>query len=299
MKILITGGSGLVGSRLTNHLINQGHDVRILSRKRFRHLHASVFEWNPSDNYIEDGALHGVDAVVNLAGAGVADRPWTEQRKKALLRSRVDSANCLFHHLQLLDDRPAVVVNASAMGIYGYGGEEEVFTEMSPNGQDFLAKVCVEWERAALQFSTLSTRLVLLRIGMVLDDKGGALKKMARPIKFCVGSPLGSGDQMISWIHVEDMYRMIEFAMFNSALHGAYNAVSSHHVSNKEFTKTLASVLKRPIMLPHVPEFLLKLLLGEMSDIVLKGSVVSNQKIIESGFQFKFDKLEGALKDLL
>jgi len=289
----------LVGSRLTNYLNGKGHEVSVLSRKKFRHLHATVFEWNPKENYIEDGALHEVDAIVNLAGAGVADKPWSTERKKVLMDSRINSAKCLFENLKNLNNFPSVIVNASAVGYYGYGHADHLFNEEEDSGADYLAEICVKWEEAANQFLKLDTRLVKLRIGMVLDEKGGALKKIKQPIQLFAGAVLGSGDQMISWIHAEDMYRMIEFTIENKNVSGAYNAESQPSVSNKEFTKTLAEVIKRPLFLPNVPSFVLKMMLGEMSEIVLRGSSVSNEKIKAAGFKFKFEDLKAALVDLL
>lgn len=299
MKILIAGGSGLVGSRLTNHLIAQGHQVNVLTRKKFRHLKASVYEWKPSENYIEEGALDQVDAVVNLAGAGVADKPWTTSRKRLILESRVQSADCLYANLEKMDTPVPVVVNASAIGYYGFGNAERLFHEQDVAGSDYLADVCVKWEAAADRLSYLGVRLVKIRIGVVLDEKGGALKKMSQPVKYYMGAPLGSGDQMISWIHVEDMYRMIQYAIETPSLKGTYNAVSSPPISNKEFTKVLGEVLNKPVFLPNVPSFVLKLMLGEMSTIVLQGSSVSNEKIKATGFEFKYLDLKEALLDLL
>ncbi|WP_109832994.1 TIGR01777 family oxidoreductase [Reichenbachiella versicolor] len=299
MKVVIAGGSGLVGSRLTNYLISKGYEINILSRNKFRHLNAAVYEWNPTKNYIEKGALDGVTAVVNLAGAGVADKSWTEERKQLLLDSRVHSAECLFHNLESLVKKPKVVINASAIGYYGYGSASQLFSEQDSSGSDFLADVCVQWERAADRFTALNIRLVKMRIGVVLDAKGGVLRKMKKPIQMMVGAPLGDGEQMISWIHGEDICRMIEFAIEKEDARGAYNAVSNPPVSNSEFTTTLANVLKRPLILPNVPAFAMRLMLGEMSEIVLKGSSVSNEKIKSLGFDFKHTNLKNALIDLL
>lgn len=299
MNVLIAGGSGLVGAHLTTHLVNDGHSVRHLSRKRYKHLQAEVYEWDLSKKTIEPKALENIDAVVNLAGAGVGDQKWSKNRKAEILESRVDAVDCLYQNLSKLEVKPKVIINASAIGYYGNLPFEQVSKESDPSGDSFLAKVCVAWEKEAERFKELGCRLVIPRIGVVLSDRGGALAKMIQPIQFFVGAPLGSGNQMVGWIHISDLCQMISTAIVDENYFGVFNAVGTNPVTNTELTKAIGKKIHRPVFLPNVPSVILKLILGAMAGIALEGNVISNQKLLDVGFTFKFDNINQALDELL
>lgn len=297
-RVLITGGSGLIGSRLTGLLLSKGIEVVHLGRRE-RKGQIPVFTWDIEKGLFDLRALAGVDAIVHLAGAGIADKPWTARRKQEILESRTQSTALLHKTLRDNPHQVTTVVCASAIGYYGFGGSEETFEESSRPGKDFLAEVVKAWEAEAEKISELGIRLVKIRIGIVLSAEGGALKEMAKPVKWNVGAPLGKGTQMMSWIHIDDLCRMFLFALENQAIDGVYNGVSPEPVSNRELTYAVAAALGKKIWLPPVPGFALKLLLGEMADLVLKGSRVSAKKIISAGFDFRFKDIEAAVKDLL
>ncbi|MCV9388594.1 TIGR01777 family oxidoreductase [Reichenbachiella ulvae] len=299
MIILITGGNGLVASHLTASLSSKGHNVRLLSRSKFQHLSAEVFEWDINNDYIEEGALDDVEVVFHLAGAGIADEKWTEERKKVILDSRVESTKLLCRKLAEMNKKPRVFVGASAMGFYGYEDFSHWSKEGDPSGKGYLADITSAWEEAADPIKEMGIRLVHARIGMVLSDRGGALIKMAEPIRWLVGAPLGSGKQICNWIHVEDLVEMLIFFMNNEKIEGPYNAVASNPVTNAQLTKMIARSIRRPLWLPNVPAFVLKIILGEMAEIVLEGHHLSNQKVLDSGFQFKYDNAQKAVEDIL
>ncbi len=297
-KILVTGASGLVGSRLTEMLLEKGHHVSHLGRSKKTGSIPS-FVWNVENKSIDLQALEGVDTIIHLAGAGIADQRWTAQRKKEILESRTHSTQLLVDTLKNQRHAVKTFVGASAIGYYGFGQGEEVFTEESKAGSGFLADVTREWEEQTDTIATLGLRLVKLRIGIVLSEKGGALAEMAKPIRFGVGAPLGSGKQYLSWIHIDDLCAMFIRAAEDQSLQGVYNGVGTNWVTNAELTKAIAHILNRPLWLPNIPTFVMNLILGEMAGMVLNGSKVSSEKIQKTGFQFKYLKLNAALKSLL
>lgn len=297
-KILVTGASGLVGSRLTEMLLEKGHHVSHLGRSKKTGSIPS-FVWNVENKFIDLQALDGVDTIIHLAGAGIADQRWTAQRKKEILESRTHSTQLLVDTLKNQRHTVKTFVGASAIGYYGFGQGEEVFTEESKAGSGFLADVTREWEEQTNTIATLGLRLVKLRIGIVLSEKGGALAEMAKPIRFGVGAPLGSGKQYLSWIHIDDLCAMFIKAAEDQSLHGAYNGVGTNWVTNAELTKAIAHILNRPLWLPNIPTFVMNLILGEMAGMVLNGSKVSSAKIQKTGYQFKYLELNEALKSLL
>lgn len=294
-KILITGASGLVGSRLTNLLLEAGHEVVHLGRTK-KSGRVKTFTWNIQEGIIDDEAFNGVDAVVHLAGAGVADKRWTPKRKLEILESRTQSTALLARYLEK-HQQVKTVVSASAIGYYGFGLTDHEFTEASNPGNDFLAQVVKAWEGEVDKIE--NRRTVKLRIGIVLSDKGGALKEMMTPIRLNVGAVLGTGNQFISWIHIDDLCRMFIKALEDNAMQGVYNATGPYAVTNREFTKAIAKKIDKPLWLPAVPSFILKLMIGEMADLILNGSVVSSSKIQKAGFSFRFPTIETALNDLL
>jgi len=296
--ILITGASGLVGSRLTELLIEHGYHVSHLSRSNKKGL-TPTFIWDVEKKYIDPKAFEGVDIIIHLAGAGVADKRWNEKRKKEILESRTHSTGFLFEKLKEYKHQVKTFVSASAIGYYGFTLGDELFTEESNPGNDFLAQVVKEWEAEADQVNSLGVRVAKIRTGIVLSKKDGALEKMALPIKMFVGSPLASGKQYISWIHIDDLCGIFIEAMNNDKTTGAYNGVAPHPVTNKEMTIEVAKVLKRPLWAPNVPAFVLKIMVGEMANNVINGSNVSSFKIENEGYRFRFPDLDQTLKDVL
>lgn len=297
-SILITGASGLIGARLTEMLLADGFQVVHLGRSKKEGTVPS-FTWDVNWGVMDAEALNGVDAIIHLAGAGIADKPWTEKRKQEIRDSRTKSTRLLFDQLKKSNHTVKTFISASAIGYYGLDDNETVFTEESKPGSDFLASVVKNWEAEIDHIRELNIRTVKIRIGIVLSEKGGALKEMANPVRWGVGAPLGSGKQYMSWIHIDDLCRMFVFALKHEHLQGAYNGVGRSWVTNKELTQAIAKALKKPLWLPPVPGFVLKLMLGEMADLVLKGSKVSGEKMIQAGFTCHYPDLDGALISLL
>jgi uncharacterized protein len=297
--VLITGASGLVGERLTEMLLASGWKVRHLGRKQRSEKGVETFTWDIHKKEIDGRAVENVDAIIHLAGANVADKRWSDARKKEIIESRTDSAALLFEAIRKSGAQPAVFVSASAVGYYGTNAGNHVFVETDKSGTDFLSEVTRKWEAAADRFSELNVRVVKLRIGLVLSDKGGALAPIAKTVKAYIGSPLGSGKQYMSWVHIDDLCNIFIFAAENSSLHGPYNCVSPEPVTNAEFIAEVARRLDRPMIAPRVPAFVLKTMFGEMSTVVLDGQKASAEKIQSAGYRFRFPALKDALGDLL
>jgi uncharacterized protein (TIGR01777 family) len=297
-KILITGASGLIGTRLTEMLLQKGYQVSHLGRSK-KSGSVPSFVWDVDKGIVDQQALEGVDTIIHLAGAGVADKRWTESRKKEILESRTKSSALLYKTLANAKHSVQSVISASAIGYYGFGFGEEVFTEDSQAGNDYLAQVTKQWEESLDKISSLSLRVVKLRIGIVLSDKGGALVEMAKPIRWGIGAPLGNGKQYLSWIHLDDLCAMFLKAMEDETMQGAYNAVSGEWITNKALTQLIAKVLKRPLLLPNVPGFIMRIIIGEMAVIVVNGSKISADKIKKTGFLFRYSNLEQALENSL
>jgi len=296
-KILITGASGLVGSHLTEMLLQKGYQVSHLGRTK-KSGTVKSYVWNVDKNEFDAEALAGVDTIIHLAGAGVADKRWNEERKKEILESRTKSTALLYETLKNGNHSVKAVVSASAIGYYGFCLDERIFHEDSTPGTDYLAQVTRQWEESVDNITSLNIRVAKLRIGIVLSDQGGALVEMAKPIRFGVGAPLGTGKQYLSWIHIDDLCAMFIKAAEDDQMHGAYNAVCDW-ITNKAITKSIAKVLNRPLWLPPVPGFIMNLIVGEMAVIVVNGSKVSSDKIRKTGFTFQHPELNEALKDLL
>lgn len=299
LKVLITGGSGLVGTLLSEKLTHEGYEVVHISRHKSNFSKYKIFMWDVSKGLIEDGAFENVKHIIHLAGAGVADKKWTDKRKMELASSRIDSANLIFKYLKSSSHKVESFVSASAIGIYGFDTGGILQTEDRIQlGDDFLATLTKKWEAAADQFSDLNIRVVKLRFGLVLSEQGGLLGKLVPIANAGLSSAFGSGDQMMSWIHVKDLVEIFNDTLKNNKINGTYNAVAPNPVSNKEFLKSLAGVLDKPYFLPNTPKFILKLFFGEMSSAITGGNKVSSKKIEELGFSFQFSEISSALKDL-
>lgn len=298
-KVLISGGTGSIGSLMADFLHRQGHEVGLLSRSEKNDGTFKTYKWNIKDNYLDPEALESCDYIIHLAGAGIADKAWTAGRKKEIIESRVLSTDLLYNQVKKHKTPLKAFISASAVGYYGQVTSNKNFTEKDKSANDFVGKTCFLWEQAAEQFEDLGIRTVRLRIGVVLMEKGGALEKMVQPIRMGFGSPLGSGKQYIPWIHVDDLIGMFYKALTSDDMSGAYNAVAPEPANNADFTRILARVLNKKLWLPNVPAFVLKALLGDRASLVLKGSRVSSQKIESTGFTFKYTSLEPALKNLL
>ncbi len=296
-RILITGGTGLVGTRLTELLMQRGYAVAHLSRQA-RAGAVPAFSWDVEKGKLDERAMENTDAIIHLAGAGVADARWTPARKKEILDSRVESTRLLGTYLPKHKNITAVV-SASAIGYYGFNVSEGWLAETAHPGTDFLATVTRAWEAELDQLAQPHLRIVKLRIGIVLSAKGGALAEIAKPVQWGVGAALGTGSQYMSWIHMDDLCGMFIHALENKNMHGAYNAVGPQPATNREVTKAIAAALGKPLWLPPVPGFVLRLMVGEMAAMVLGGSRVSPDKILQTGFTFQFPELRGAVQNLL
>lgn len=304
--ILITGGTGMVGQQLTGVLLSKGYDVIWLSRasgkKEIDGKTIRIASWNLKEQTIDETAIQHADHIIHLAGAGVADKRWTTKRKQEILDSRTQSSALLVKALQTIPNKVQSVVSASAIGWYGPDEDNTLgssFTEDMPAYPDYLGNTCKAWEESIASVTELGKRLVKLRIGIVLSTTGGALAEFKKPLKGGMAAILSSGKQMISWIHVHDLCNMFLYAIENQSMQGTFNAVAPHPVSNKELTLTLAKQKNGSLYIPfHVPAFLLKMILGEMSIEVLKSATVSSRKIEEQGFRFEYPTVQQALRDL-
>jgi uncharacterized protein (TIGR01777 family) len=297
MKVIISGASGLVGAALTESLRGDGHTVARLVRPGGA-ASAGDIRWDPASGFINLDAMEAADAVVNLNGASIGGGRWTPTRKKLLHTSRVDSTRFLVASLARLKQKPRVLLSASAIGYYGNRGDE-IVTESSAGGTDFLAKLSQDWEAEALRAQTSGIRTVLQRFGIILSAKGGALTQMLTPFKLGIGGRLGSGKQWMSWVALDDVVGILRAALSNEQVSGPVNVVAPNPVQNSEFTRVLASVLHRPAIFP-APAFALRIALGEMADALL----LSSQRVQAKGppavgYTFRYENLEPALHAIL
>lgn len=291
-KILIAGGTGLVGKQLSKTLTEQGHVVSVLSRNP---KGKDQFFWNPSEGKIDESCLEDVEVLINLSGAGIADQRWTDSRKKELYDSRIGTNTFLAQQIEKIP-KLEHFITSSGINAYGFDNPEMEYSESDPFGTDYVSQLVKEWEESADQFN-VKCKVAKIRTAIVLDPNGGALTKMLTPIKMGIGSPLGSGEQTMCWIHSEDLAQLFSHVIEHK-LEGAFNAIGGY-CSNKEFMQSISSELNKPFWFPSVPAFSLKLLFGEMAILLLKGMKASNKKIISTGFTFKYENLKDALKDVL
>ncbi|HEX8710070.1 MAG TPA: TIGR01777 family oxidoreductase [Pyrinomonadaceae bacterium] len=297
MRILVTGSTGLVGSALIPALQEKGYQVIRLVRSAADQSAERIY-WNPVEGTLNAAQLEGLDAVVHLAGESIAEGRWTAAKKARIRESRAKGTRLLSETLARLDRKPATLLSASAIGFYGSRGDE-VLTEQSASGSDFLAEVCREWELSTQPAAQSGVRVVNLRFGVILSRAGGALAKMLPPFRMGVGGKLGSGKQYMSWIALDDVVGVLEFALVNEHLRGPVNVVAPGPVTNAEFTKMLGRVLSRPTLFP-VPAFAARIAFGEMADaILLASNRVEPARLKETGYQFKYPDLEAALRHVL
>lgn len=296
-KIVITGGSGLVGSHLTDMLLSRGHEVVHLGRKS-RSSRVKSYSWDIHKGIIDPEALRGATHIIHLAGAGVANHRWTDAYKKEIYNSRILSTRLLYEAIKNQTDiRLKKFISASAIGIYG--NHTPPFTkEDAPHAANFLAHVCSDWEKEASRFEDLNVPVAIIRIGVVLAREGGFVKEVSKPVNANVGAVLGDGQQATSWIHIHDLCRIFLRALEDDSFTGAWNGVAPAPVSHAELTHLLAKALKKPIWLPNVPRFAMKLLFGEMHTMLLAHQHISAQKLVNSGFRFRFETAADALADL-
>jgi uncharacterized protein len=307
--VLITGGTGSIGKALTQKLLEKGYEVIVLSREASSMMNdgsqnkIKIANWDLEKQTIDENAIRSADHIIHLSGANVAEKRWTEKRKKEIVESRTKSSELIVKALKEIPNKIKTVVSASAIG--WYGPDEKIppikyFVETDPPDNDFLGETCRLWEESIEPVKQLNKRLVKIRTGIVLNNGKGALKEFSRSLKFNIAAILGSGDQMVSWIHIDDLCRIYIDAIENENLNGVYNAVAPTPVNNKKLTLELARKLKGKRSIPiHVPEFILKIALGEMSVEVLKSCAVSSDKIKNTGFQFLYPGIESALGELL
>ena len=293
-NVLICGGSGLIGTELSKFLRARGFYVSIFSRSNSE----TNYRWDPAIGYLNPDILKSVDAVINLAGTSIISRSWSRKRKKEILESRVKSIQLLHKKFIELKIRPSVYISASAIGFYKFS-IDKIMTEEDGPGKDFLSYVAYHWEKEAHKIADLGIRTNILRIGLVLTNEGGVLPLLHFLTKFYLGTSLGDGKQIMSWIHIYDLCNLMYTMIINNKYLGIYNAVSPFAVSNSEFQSTLSETLAKKNILPNVPSFLLRLILGERANLLLEGNHASAEKLLNYSFRFRYPKLKLALENLL
>ncbi len=297
MNILITGGTGLIGKSLVKNLRERNHNVRILTRKK--NNNPNEFYWNTDEKFIDPKAFENLDSIIHLAGANISEK-WTADYKKELFTSRIDTANLLKDYCVKQNVHLKAFISASGINYYGTFTSDKLLKENDGIIQnDFLAKLCEDWEEAADNFSDLSDRVVCLRTAMVLAKNGGAFPMLKKTVDFNIGSAVGSGKQWMNWIHTDDLVNMYIFAVENSDLNGKFNAVADQTPTNEQFMKSLAAISNKFVLPINVPSFVMKTVFGEMSSIILEGTRASNEKIKSLGFDFEFSTPEAAFTDLI
>ncbi|WP_289045884.1 TIGR01777 family oxidoreductase [uncultured Olleya sp.] len=298
MRILITGATGLIGTEIVKQCHNQNIDVNYLTTSKSKLSNADHYKgflWNPSKNEIDVECLKDVEAIIHLVGASISKR-WTEAYKKTIVLSRIQTSQLLFNTLKNTTHQVKHIVSASAIGIYPHSLTNYYTEDFNKVSTSFLGQVVKQWEQAVNAFSVLDIAVSKIRIGLVLSSKGGALPEMAKPIKFGAGAAFGSGKQWQSWIHVQDLSSLFLHVLTNR-LEGVYNGVAPNPETNKELTKAIAKQLKRPLILPNIPRFAMRLVLGEMHILLFESQRVSSKKIEDTGFHFKHYNVQSALEE--
>lgn len=296
MHILLTGGTGLIGRQLCRHWLSQGHSLTVWSRRPEKVARLCGTQVRGVGR-LEDIGQQEVDAVINLAGAPIADRLWTHRRKALLWNSRIKLTETLLAWLESREQKPQLLISGSAVGWYGDGGERELTEHTPPVSEDFASQLCIAWEETAQRAEALGIRVVLVRTGLVLSAEGGFLSRLLLPFKVGLGGPIGNGRQWMPWIHIDDQIALIDFLLHQKDARGPYNACAPKPVRNREFAKTLASVLHRPAFMP-MPAFALRVGLGELSLLLLGGQRAMPTRLLAAGFTFRFTDLRAALDDV-
>ena len=295
-NVLLTGGTGFVGKYLTDVLIEAGFSVSILSRSnRESTPRVTYYKWDLKKNYIDKNAVLNADYIIHLAGEGIVEKRWTKRRKRAIIESRVRPVEMIYSILEMNNKKLEAFISASGIGIYGAITSHKICTENTPPADDFLGITCQKWENAADKIGSLNIRTVKIRTGIVFGKNEGFLKKMVPTFKSGFGAVLGSGKQYLPWIHIEDLCQIYLKSIEDTKLEGAYNACVTDNTTNSRFSKTMAKLYDYSIWIPKVPAFVLKILLGQMSEAILTGQRVSSEKIQKTGFEFQFTDLEKTL----
>ena len=292
---LITGGSGLIGSRLIKCLRTEGYQVRILTRSKSLASTSGYHFWSVENNLLDEPVLKGVDHIIHLAGTNIGAQRWSSYRKREILDSRVKTLHFLFDKIKTGQSSIKTLISASGVGYYGALTSDHIFTEQDPAADDFLGQTCLHWEQAAEMFQDIQARTVMMRTPMVLSKDGGALPRLMWPVKLGVAAPLGHGRQYMPWIHIDDLVAVYLKALTDSSMVGPFNAAASEQPTNREFMKITARIHHKPFWMPPVPSFIFKIIYGDMASILLEGSRVSNDKLLTSGFKFRYSKLSDAL----
>jgi uncharacterized protein (TIGR01777 family) len=294
MNILVTGGTGFIGSALSSELNKSGHTVTVTTRRKTGS--GKMLTWNPPDIILSE-KISSFDAIVNLVGDSIYSSRWTREKKNLIRSSRIGTTQALVRSIIKSAQPPQLLISASAVGYYGPRGDEDISEDTSP-GSDFLAGICKDWEAEAMIAGEIGVRVVIVRFGLVLGPGGGALQKMLPAFKAFAGGHLGSGRQWMSWVHVEDVADIIKYCIENKSVQGPYNVCAPHPVTNREFSSALGKVLGRPSLLP-VPGFALKAALGEFGDVLLTGQKVKPERILKAGYRFKYTEIDSALRSIL
>lgn len=301
--VMVTGGTGMIGTALTEVLLEKGYKIIILTRnpEKQKHVHAnlSYAAWNVEHQTIDKKAIEAADHLIHLAGAGVADKRWTKKRKKEIADSRIKSGELLVKCLREQPNKIKTVIGISGIGFYGPDVSDKAFIETDPPFKDFLGNTCKQWEESIEPVKQSGKRLVILRTGIVLSNAGGAIKEFKKPLKFGFATILGSGKQIVSWIHIDDLVRLFIYAIENTQMHEVYNAVSPYPISNKELIIELAKAKNNFHVPVYVPSFVLKTVLGEMSIEVLKSATVGSKKIESAGYSFLYPTIQSAIQKLV
>ena len=301
--VIITGGTGLIGSRLCQLLHENGYDTIVLTRKKSQDLVANesslVSFWNPEKGIIDENLIGKADYIIHLAGANIGESRWSSKRKQLIQNSRTEPAKLILETIKKRENKIKAFITASAIGYYGSITSDKIFTETDQPAQDFLGETCKKWEAAADEFETLGIRTVKIRTGLVLSKNQGALSKMKLPARFGISASFGNGRQYLPWVHIDDLCSIYIQAIQNTNMKGPYNAVAPQHVTNNDFNRSLIGFYRKRFIKTPIPAFILRIVLGEMSDILLEGSRISSDKISSTGYKFRYPELNSALKNLI
>ena len=297
--VLLTGGSGLVGRYLCKRLQEKGYDVVIVSRTIKNNPTIPTYTWDLEKMEIEDNAIDMADYIIHLAGENIGDKRWNSGKKQQIIDSRVKTVELIFNKVKEQNKSLRAFISASAIGYYGTLTSDKIFTETDNSSDDFLGDLCKRWEQTSNRFKESGIRTVNIRTGIVLAKQGGVLSKLIIPVKTGIGSAIGDGKQYMPWIHIDDLCGIYIQAIEDIHMNGAYNAVAPDHKTNEEFIRIIARILKKSFWFPTIPAIIIKLIFGNMSEILLKGSRVSSEKIKSAGYTFLFPDLESALNNLI